>query len=161
MERRFLEKWLRDAYAMEKSAIEILEKQVRRLSDFPMVQSKISEHLEQTRWQAQQIETCLTNFGIKPSLLKDDVARFSGMIGMVKNAVEDEIIKDLIADAAFENMEVSFYRSLITAAQECNEHEIRMTCEEILEQELIMAQWCDANIVAITQEFISAHAVAK
>lgn len=162
MERKYLESWLRDAYAMERAAIEILDKQNKRLAEFPMVQSRIREHLEQTRWHAQQVETCLRSLGTEPTGISDTMARVSGiMAGSAHAVAEDQVIKDLIANSAFENMEITSYRALSTAAQECGEYRIRMACEDILQQEIMMAKWCEGTIVAVTQEFLSAHAVAK
>ena len=39
--------WLRDAYAMENQAIEILEKQANRLEHYPELRAKVRSHLDQ------------------------------------------------------------------------------------------------------------------
>jgi len=41
------------------SAISILEKQSTRLQHYPRMEAKVKEHLEVTRWQAEQVESCL------------------------------------------------------------------------------------------------------
>ncbi len=158
MHRKYLEQWLRDAYAMEKAAIEILEKQVKSHKEFPECQTKLQEHLEQTKWQAEQVAQCLRKLGTKSSALKEAVGKFMGNMAVMTNApAEDHVIKDLIADASFEHMEIASYRSLIAAADDCGEQEIKATCQQILHQEEAAAQWIEEHIPQITQQFLSRH----
>jgi ferritin-like metal-binding protein YciE len=39
--------WLRDAYAMEGQAIELLERQIERREHYPEIRNKLQEHLGQ------------------------------------------------------------------------------------------------------------------
>src|SRR5262245_21773093 len=122
MNRKFLQKWLKDAYAMEKSEIVMLEKQAGRLKGYPFVQAKINEHLEQTRWQTEQIEECLRKVGTNPSIVKSALGKAVGNISALTRVMaEDEVLKDIIADSAFENMEITSYLSIMEAAEECGE----------------------------------------
>ena len=50
--RENLTTWLRDAYAMENQAIEILKKQVSRLEHYPELRAKVSSHLDESHRQA-------------------------------------------------------------------------------------------------------------
>jgi ferritin-like metal-binding protein YciE len=160
MHRRFLEKWLRDAYAMEKAAIEILEKQVKALNDYPEAQDRVQEHLQETQWQIEQVSKCLGDLNIKPAPAKDVLAKISANVAALTNATaEDRVLKDFISNAAFENMEIASYASLMAAAEECEEPQIRSVCEQILEQEERMAQWCEENIEMLTQEFLTRQEV--
>lgn len=156
MEKKFLEKWLKDAYAMEQNAIEMLGKQEEKLNNYPQGRARIREHLEETRWQAQQLEDCLHKIGANPSGFKDMVGKVTGNLSAMSiSMAEDETLKNLIAGNAFENFEVACYTSLIAAAEECGLEEIKEVCEKILEQEEAMAQWFKDEIGPATRQFLS------
>jgi ferritin-like metal-binding protein YciE len=47
--------WLNDAQEMENALIQILEHQIKDVKDYPQVQAKLEQHLEQTYWHAQMV----------------------------------------------------------------------------------------------------------
>ena len=150
----FLDKWLRDAYAMELCAIEILEKQIKLLKDYPSALTQLKEHLVETRWQAREIARCLGLIDSKPSGVKDAVAKFTGnLFAIVNTTARDEALKFFIANVAFENMEAACYRSLAVAAEEYGYPEIKKSCLKILRQEEGMAAWCKEHLELATVEF--------
>jgi ferritin-like metal-binding protein YciE len=156
--KNYLEKWLRDAYAMEKSAIEMLEKQIKHLKDYPSALNRLNEHLEETRWQADEVAGCLAIIDSKPSGVKDAVAKFTGNLSVMMNAsAQDDVLKCFISNAAFENMEAACYRSLAIAAEEYGYPQIKNSCLKILRQEDDMAAWCQEHIELATVEFLSRH----
>jgi len=158
--KNYLEKWLRDAYAMEKSSVEILERQTKHLKDYPAAREKIQEHLEQSRWQCDELRRCLETLGAKPSAVKDTVSKVMGNLAAMTNAsAEDETLKNFISDASFEHMEIACYKSLIIAAEEYGYPQIKASCQRILKQEEAMAQWCENHIEPATVEFLSRHEV--
>jgi ferritin-like metal-binding protein YciE len=158
--KNYLEKWLKDAYAMEKSAIEVLEKQAKHLKDYPAARDKIQQHLEETRWQAEEVHRCLDSLGAKPSPVKDTVGKVMGTMAAMTNAsAEDETLKNFISSASFENMEIASYRSLCIAAEEYGYPQIKASCQKILKQEEAMAEWCENHIEPATLEFLSRHEV--
>jgi ferritin-like metal-binding protein YciE len=158
--KNYLEKWLRDAYAMEKAAIEILEKQAKYLREKPAAREKIRDHLEESMWQADEVMRCLAILNVKPSGLKTAFGKATANLSAFINAdAEDETLKNLISTAAFEQMEIASYRSLMVAAEEYGHPEIRESCRKILEQEQAMARWCEENIESSTVEFLSRHEV--
>jgi ferritin-like metal-binding protein YciE len=153
--------WLRDAHAMEKSAESILEKQADRFGDYPKVQRKVKEHLEQTRSQAKRLEGCIKRLDGDTSTVKEMVGKFSGAMKAFGAAgADDEIVKGAISDYSFECMEIASYRSLIAAAEAYGEPEIRQTCEEILAEEEEMANWLEDNIPDVTRQYLSKEGVS-
>lgn len=52
--------WLRDAHAMEEQAESMLIAQADRLDDYPMLQARIRQHIEETREQRYNLESCLS-----------------------------------------------------------------------------------------------------
>ena len=70
--------WLRDAYAMENQAIEILEKQANRLEHYPELRAKVRSHLDETHRHAERVERCLHQLGTDTSGLKTALGKMVG-----------------------------------------------------------------------------------
>lgn len=148
--------WLRDAHAMESSAESILEKQVKRVKDHPKMHRRLNEHLEETRRQQTRVKQCIERLGGDTSALKEMVGKFSGaMQAFGAASADDEIVKACINNSAFEAMEIASYRSLVATAEAYNEPEIRKVCEEILQEEIQMADWLENNIDEVTRDYLS------
>ncbi len=147
--------WLRDAHGMERMALETLEKQADRLKNYPQLQARVQQHVQETQWQMDQVKSCIEQLGGSTSSLKSGVGSLMGNIGAMFNAgTPDEAVKDVIGNFAIENFEIACYRSLISAAQQLGETRIQNICEQILQQEVQMASWLDQNLPVITQEFL-------
>lgn len=147
--------WLKDAHAMEQQAINMLEKQADRIEQYPDLREKVRDHLEQTRHQASRVEGCIQKLGGDTSAIKEGVAKFMGSAAnLVNQSAGDEVVKNGIADYAFEHFEIASYRALIGAADKLGEEEIRETCEEILEEEEAMASWLETNLPDVTQQYL-------
>ncbi len=140
---------------MEQQAINMLEKQADRLEQYPDVREKVRDHLEQSRHQASRVEGCIQKLGGDTSAIKEGVAKFMGSAAnLVNQSAGDEVVKNGIADYAFEHFEIASYRALIGAADQLGEDEIRETCEEILEEEEAMASWLETNLPDVTQQYL-------
>ena len=151
--------WLRDAYAMEGQAIELLESQISRLENYPQAQPRLREHLEETRAQQATIERCLEQLGESPSSLKEATMRVGANIqGMLHAFAGDEVLKHALGSHAFEQFEAGCYRSLSVAAQAAGEPQIAQTCNRLMEQEQAMAKWVWDQIPELTSTFISRDA---
>lgn len=147
--------WLNDAYAMEKAIEEVLERQVNDASDYPDVQSKLQEHLEVTRDQAERVKGLVENSGGSISTVKTVLANMFGMQqGMMNRPFQDTLLKDAIADFAVEHFEIASYRALIDAARQAGEDQVAVTCEEILREEEEMASWLESQLPAVVRDAI-------
>ncbi|WP_342627083.1 ferritin-like domain-containing protein [Nguyenibacter vanlangensis] len=134
--------WLRDAHAMEEQAEKMLQAQAARLENYPILQEKIRQHLEETRRQATLIRGCIERHGSSPSGLKDTGGKLMAMLqGLGGSLMADEVIKGSMASYAFEHFEVSAYVALIAAAEFCGDIQTRDVCAQILEEEKAMAEW--------------------
>ena len=51
--------WLRDAYAMEGQATQLLETQIERLDNYPEALPRLRQHLQETGEQQVMVEQCL------------------------------------------------------------------------------------------------------
>ena len=147
--------WLRDAHAMELQAIQILENQARRIENYPDLRSRILEHLEETRAQAEMLERCIERHGTTSSPLKDSAAAFIGTMQALGGAfMGDEVVKGAIASYTFEHLEIAAYRSLIGAAEELGDAETARVCSDILRQEEAMAGWLERHLPEVTRQYL-------
>jgi ferritin-like metal-binding protein YciE len=153
--RESLAAWLRDAHAMEGQAITLLETQVQRLEGYPEALPRLQEHLQETREQRAKVEQCLQKLGEDTSTLKDAAMKLAANVqGMLHMASSDEVLKHALASNAFEHFEAASYRSLEAAASAAGEIEIAKLCNELMQQELAMANWVWQQLPAMTQKFL-------
>lgn len=147
--------WLKDAYAMEKTAHDILKRQLSRTEEWPVLHDKILEHLGVTESQAERIEQCLEQLGSSPSRVKEGMGRFIGNVQAMSNALAgDEVVKNSIADYVFEQLEIASYSALISVARDAGFEAVAKVCEEILEEEEEMAAWLDEHLPEVVDEFV-------
>lgn len=153
--RKHLLDWLRDAHGMEMQAVEILEKQADRLDGYPEMQERIRQHVEETRSQADRVAQCISRLDGDSSAMKDVTGKLMGNMAAMTNAMAtDEVVKNTLADFAFENFEIACYRSLIKAAEAAGDQQTARVCREILREEEAMASFVGERIPMITQSFL-------
>lgn len=147
--------WLRDAYAMEREALDIMSTQVERVKNYPDIAERLREHIDETESQANRLEACLKQLGTDTSATKTGAARLMGMMQSAGHSFSsDEIVKNAMADYAFENFEISAYKSLIAAAEVAGEPEVRRVCEQNLREEEAMAAWLGERLSPLTREYM-------
>lgn len=156
MERRkHLVNWLRDAHGMEMKAAEILNRQAERLDEYPEMRDRILRHVEETQSQAERVAGCIKRLDGDSSTLKDMTGKLMGNVAAITNAMaEDEVVKNALADFAFENFEIASYRSLIKAAEAAGDEQTANVCREILREEEEMAAFVGEQIPEITRTFL-------
>jgi ferritin-like metal-binding protein YciE len=148
--------WLKDAYAMETTIIEVLEKQIAMTADLPGIQAGIQTHLEDTRIHAESVQRCLEALGQDPSAIKAGMAKLGGKVqGLMMAIPEDSLIKNALHDYATEHMEIASYKALIIAAQEANLPDIADACQIILRDEEAMAVWLDQQLPTLVRLSLS------
>ena len=145
--------WLNDAHGMENALIQILEHQIKDAKDYPQVQTKLEEHLEQTRRHADLVKGCVENLGSHTSTVKSGMASLFGqMQALSTGPAKDELVKNALADYAAENFEVASYTALITAAQELGDQQTASVCQQILQEDQAMADWLEQNLPTLVQQ---------
>ncbi|MFD1510897.1 DUF892 family protein [Lacimonas salitolerans] len=150
---------LRNAHALEKQVIAVLEAQLKHVDEYPDLHARLTEHVAETREQAQRLETGLEACGESPSVIKDT---FLSMMGMSQSSVqglsEDAVLKALAADMMTEHLEIATYRSLIVLAKMAGKPELCARLEESLREEEAMADWFDQNLEQITRRYVEIKA---
>ena len=151
--------WLRDAHAMEEQAEKMLKGQAERLEHYPKLKARIEQHIEETYGQQKLLRSCIERLGSSPSTIKDLSAKLvafgQSVSGMM---VSDEVVKGAMSGYVFEHMEIASYTVLITAAKAVGDTETQRACEQILPQEVAMAEWLKENLPELTQAFLSRSA---
>jgi len=147
--------WLRDAYAMESQAIEMLERQEGRITNYPEMLAKVKEHIQVTQRQADRLKQCLQRLGTDTSAIKTGIAMLIGNAQSISGVfAEDEIVKANIFNYSFEQFEIANYRALITTAQHCGETEIARMLQQSLDEEIEMAGWLEQRLPQVTKTYL-------
>ncbi|MEU0492449.1 ferritin-like domain-containing protein [Nocardiopsis sp. NPDC006139] len=139
--------WLNDAYAMERSLEETLERHLKDAEGEPEVHARIQRHLEETRRQAETVESCVQSLGGKVSKVKSVFAEMMGAVqGMANKPAKDTLVKNSLADYAAEHFEIACYKALIVAARELGEVGIAERLTGILREEEAMARFLEEKL---------------
>ncbi|MGE0372622.1 MAG: ferritin-like domain-containing protein [Gammaproteobacteria bacterium] len=146
---------LRNQHAVENQAIELLERQVGRLENYPEMTQRMREHIEESREQARRIEDLLSGLGTSHSSLKDMAASFMGNMAALGHTVApDEVVKNTFANYAFEHYEIAAYRSLLTLADAVGHGGGKTALQQSLKEEERMAQWIADHIAPTTLRYL-------
>ena len=149
--------WLNDAHGMENALVQILEHQIKDAKDYPQVQAKLQQHLEQTRRHSELVKGCVENLGGKTSTMKTGMATLFGqMQALSTGAAKDEMVKNALADYAAENFEIASYTALIRAAEDLNDQQTAAVCQQIRQEEEEMARWLQQNLPTLVQQTLKA-----
>lgn len=147
---------LRNAHAMEVQARELMERQSERLTDYPEVRQKVTEHLRETEEQLKRLESCLEACGESTSSLKDTALSVAANVtAMAHSMAGDEILKNTFANNAFEHFEIASYKSLLALAGPAGAESSKPALETSLREEEQMASWIDANVQKVTMQYLA------
>ena len=142
---------LRNAHAMERQSQELMKWQSVRLADYPDIEQRIRTHMAETDEQLRRLEQCLESLNERPSILKDTALSLLGNLTATSNAMgEDEILKNMFSNYAFEHYELAAYKSLVRMAQELGLEEAKSLLVVSRGEEQRMAAWIDRRIENVT-----------
>ncbi len=147
---------LKNAHAMENQALSIMKPQVSRIENYPDVASRLEQHIRETEGQIARLEEILSSLSEDHSTLKDMALSFTGsMAAMGHSIAGDEIIKNSLANFAFENFEIAAYKSLMTISELGGFPGSVAALKANLDEEIAMAKWLDDNLRSVTIKFAS------
>ncbi|MDQ1199337.1 ferritin-like domain-containing protein [Agrobacterium sp. SORGH_AS 787] len=147
---------LRNAHAMENQALSIIKPQIQRIENYPEVRERLEMHLHETERQISRLDEILAGLSENASSLKDTAMSFTGAIASLGHAVAgDEIVKNSLANFAFEHYEIAAYKSLLAIADHGGFTAARSRLDDNLEEEIQMAVWLESNLQKITLEFVA------
>jgi ferritin-like metal-binding protein YciE len=61
-------------------------------------------------------------------------------------------VKNALADYAAENFEVASYTALVNAAQELNDQQTALVCQQIRQEDEEMALWLQQNLPTLVRQ---------
>ena len=147
---------LKNAHAMEKQALSIMQPQVNRLKHYPDLLQRLEAHISETETQVSRLDEILQSVGESSSSMKDSLlSAFGSMAALGHVTAGDEVLKNSFANLAFENYEIGAYIALITAARAAGESQAIPLLEQSLDEERRMAEWVAEHIPSVTETFIS------
>lgn len=146
---------LRNQHAVENQAIELLERQIGRLENYPELSARMQLHLQELREQAQRIDRLLAALDTGASSIKDAALSFMGNVAALAHApASDEVVKNSFANYAFEHYEIASYTSLIAIAEVVGHDEALRVLGQSLAEEQAMAQWIHDHLRETTLTFL-------
>ena len=147
---------LRDAHAVEHQALGIMDRQIEHLAQYTEVEARLRSHRGETERQIERLETILDALGDSPSAIKDAALKFGGSVAALSHALApDEIIKNSLANYAFENYEAAAYKALITIARAGGFQQAIPLLEESLREELAMVTFLDEMLPMVIDKFLA------
>ena len=132
-----------NARALETQAIELLTRQVERIESYPEIADVLRRHIAESEQQRVRLDTILESLGSSNSTLKDFVTGLMGNMAALAHApMQDEILKNTLANYAFEHFEIASYKSLLVLADLAGDATSPTALRQSLSEEERMAQWC-------------------
>lgn len=152
---------VRNAHALEAQAATLLEREIDRLGDYPALQARKRQHLEETRRQQDALGRLLTDRGSSPSGLKETALQVWGNVQAMFNAsAEDGVLKSTFAGCGFEAYEIASYKALIVMARRCGDGEVERVAQGILREEEAMQAWLGEHLDEIVEQYIEVQGYA-
>src|SRR5690349_19556789 len=146
---------LRNQHAVENQAIELLQRQIERLENYPAMAERMRQHVAETQEQARRLEELLSGLGTSESTVKDTIMSVVGnMAALMHTPAPDEVIKNSLANFAFENYEIASYKALLTLADLTGHSAAVSALQQSLREEEAMARWIDENLAGTVRTFI-------
>jgi ferritin-like metal-binding protein YciE len=143
-----------NARALEVQAAQLLSRQIERVQSYPEVEQALRRHLAETEQQRDRLDAILEAHGTSHSAVKDFMTGFMGnMAAMGHVPMQDEIIKNSLANYAFEHFEIASYKSLLTLADLAGDTTNQQALRTSLAEEERMAKWCEDNLDGITRKY--------
>lgn len=150
---------LKNTHALELQALQIMERQVERLKNYPEMEAALRRHIQETHGQRDRLEEVLSSLGDGPSTIKEGFLGFVGnMMALGHVPAQDEILKNTFANHAFENFEIAAYTSLLTIGEAAGQSAHRSAFELSLREEQGMAKAVADLIEPTTRRYLELSA---
>lgn len=153
---------LKNAHGVEHQALALMDRQIEHLANYPEVEQMLRAHRAETEGQLARIDEILASFDTKASAVKDAALTFTGNIAALAHMpAPDEIIKNSLANHAFENFEIAAYTSLLTLADLGGFARWTPLLEQSLGEEQLMAALVLESVPMITRKYVQLRAAGE
>jgi uncharacterized protein len=141
----FLVNWVKTAYSMEMGLVPVLEKQTTEVPGDPEFRQAIDRHLQQTRKHAELLRDRLQKMGETPTNVKP-ATPIAAAYGQPDGNGSDRTQQAELLDYVTESFELASYRALKALATQLGDNETSRVCDQILQDEMAMAQALDRRL---------------
>lgn len=146
---------LQNAHAVENQALSLIDRQLDRLTHYPEIAERLRAHRLETEDQIRRLDDILGSLGERSSSLKDMALSFMGNMAALGNVMAgDEVLKNQLVNAAFENFEVASYTSLVTLAEAGDFPTAASLLQDSLREEIAMAAWVQDSLPDLTRKYV-------
>ncbi|HKM62016.1 MAG TPA: ferritin-like domain-containing protein [Acidisphaera sp.] len=147
---------LRNQHAIENEAVSLLNRQIERTETYPELVERMRLHVQESEGQLRRLEELLHAFGTSHSGFKDTVASIgANLAALGQSMAPDEIIKNSLANFAFENDEIASYKALLVLADASGHRAAEAALQQSLREEQDMAQFIDSHLKDTTLKFLA------
>ena len=152
---------LRNQHAVEGQAAETIQGQIGRMADYPELHARMQMELEQTRGQAQRLETLLKQHGTDTSTTKEAVTSVIGKVsGLVHMTATDEVLKNVLAAIGFKAYEIASYKVLLTLADAAGASDDKAVLEQSMKEEQEMGDWLGSHLPELVHAYVGQQQAA-
>lgn len=146
---------LRNQHAVEGQAVETIEAQLSRMTDYPELHAKMQQEIESSKAQATRLETLLSKHGTSTSATKETVTSVVGKVsGLVHVTAPDEVVKNVMAAIGFKAYEIASYKALITVAEAAGAHDDVVVLKQSQVEEMAMGDWLGEHLPGFVTHFL-------
>ena len=146
---------LQNTHALEMQALQIMERQVERLQNYPEMEAALRRHIEETHGQRDRLEEAMASLAAAPSSFKEGFLGFVGnMMALGHTPAQDEILKNTYANHAFENFEIAAYTSLLAISESAGQNTHLGGIRQSLQEEQGMAEKIEGLIRSTTLRYL-------
>ncbi|HEY7811147.1 MAG TPA: ferritin-like domain-containing protein [Allosphingosinicella sp.] len=146
---------LQNVHAVEQQALALMDRQLDRLAHYPEIAERLRAHRLETEDQIRRIDDILQSLGERSSGLKDMALSFMGNIAALSHLpAADEVLKNHLVNAAFENYEIASYTSLIALGEAGGFPTATALLAETLKEEVAMAAWVQDSLPDLTRKYV-------
>ncbi|WP_116090451.1 ferritin-like domain-containing protein [Sphingomonas crusticola] len=150
---------LKNAHALENQALALIDRQIEHLAHYAEVEQRLRSHRGETQTQITRLDRLLEGYGESSSGLKDTALSLSGNLAAIAHTfAPDEIIKNSLANFAFENFEAATYKALIVMAEEGGFADAVPILQQSLQEELVMVAFCDEILPIVVRKYLGFRA---
>ena len=154
--REFYLTGLRNQHAVEKQAIETIEKQLDRMADYPDLHARMKEELSRSETQRGRLEELLSKHGTSASSVKETVTSAVGTVaGLVHITADDEVIKNVLAAIGYKAYEIASYKTLIAAADRAGASGDKAVLEQSMKEDMEMGDWLGEHLPGFVDQYLS------
>jgi ferritin-like metal-binding protein YciE len=147
--------WLCDAYAMEKAMEQTLSKQSNDPALPPIFREQAARHYVETQQHAAAVADCLKMLDTDVPTSKTLLAQGWELLRNAGSACAGESpVKQLFTACATEHFEIACYTALRTGAVRLGFVNFAATCEKIIQEEKLMAEWLELNLPALISAYL-------